>query len=248
MANERSIDPADDTRYEAGSDDPIATIPPTARQVLERAFVFSNVMNAVNQDQGKETIACVQALTEVLLQNGIVRAAELEKSLKQARERIATHPLPAVRLANLGDKYSEGQTAEIDCASLVHLCKARCCTFKFYLTKQDLDEGAARWDYGNPYWIKQGGDGFCVHSDRATRVCTIHAQRPHVCRAYDCRKDKRVWIDFEQRIPAPMPETSGDAPVAMAELAMRNWSTGLAENAGEPVSGKESVESAAPAP
>ena len=190
---------------------------------------------------------CVQALTEVLLQNGIVRAEELEKSLKQARERIATHPLPAIRLANIGDKYSDGQTAEIDCASLVHLCNARCCTFKFYLTKQDLDEGVARWDYGNPYWIKQGADGFCVHSDRSTSRCTIHAQRPHVCRAYDCRKDKRVWIDYEQRIPAPMPATSGDAPVAMAELAMRNWSTGLEGNADQPAAVKEPVAVATPA-
>jgi Fe-S-cluster containining protein len=203
-------------------------------------------MNAVNQDQAKETIACVQALTEVLLQNGMVHAEDLEKSLKQARERIATRPMPAVRLANIGDKYADGQTAEIDCASLVHLCNARCCTFKFYLTKQDLDEGIARWDYGNPYWIKQGSDGFCVHSDRSTRACTIHAQRPHVCRAYDCRKDKRVWIDFEQRIPAPMPETSGDAAVAMAELAMRNWSTGLEENADKPASRKEVVEATVP--
>ena len=210
-----------------GHADPLAAIPLEVRQALERAFEFGNVMNSVNLDQGKETIACVQALTEVLLQNGIVHAEELEKSLKSARERIATHPMPGVRLANLGDKYADGQTAMVDCASLVHLCQARCCTFKFYLTKQDLDEGVARWDYGNPYWIKQGADGFCAHSDQTTRACTIHAQRPHVCRAYDCRQDKRVWIDFEQRIPAPFPDTSGDAAVAMAEIAMRNWSTGL---------------------
>ena len=248
MANENQTDRAGTSASEAGPDDPVATIPWSVRQALERAFEFSNVMSAVNQDQGKETIACVQALTEVLVQNGIIHADELEKSLKAARERIASHPLPSVRLGNIGDKYSEGQTAEIDCASLVHLCNARCCSFKFYLTKQDLDEGIARWDYGNPYWIKQSSDGFCVHSDRSTGSCTIHAQRPHVCRAYDCRKDKRVWIDFERRIPAPMPDRSGDSPVAMAELAMRNWSTGLEENAGEPASGKEAVEAAAPAP
>jgi Fe-S-cluster containining protein len=229
------------------SGDPLTVISSTARQAIERALEFSNIMSSVNQDQGKETIACVQALTEVLLQNGIVRKEELEKSLKQARERIATHPMPAVRLANIGDKYSEGQTAEIDCASLIHLCKARCCTFKFYLTKQDLDEGVARWDYGNPYWIKQGPDGFCVHSDCATRACTIHSQRPHVCRAYDCRKDKRVWIDFELRMPAPMPETSGDAPVAMAEIAMRNWSTGLEDADTSAAAGKEDLEKASAA-
>lgn len=234
MANENLTGHSDEPISVAGPEDPVATIPPTVRLALERAFVFSNIMSAVNLDQGKETIACVKALTEVLLQSGIIRSEELEKSLKQARERVAAHPMPGVRLANIGDKYAEGQTAEIDCASLVYLCQARCCTFKFYLTKQDLDEGVARWDYGNPYWIKQSSNGFCVHSDRASGTCTIHAQRPHVCRAYDCRQDKRVWIDFEQRIPAPFPETSGDAPVAMAELAMRNWSSGIEDEAGPP--------------
>src|SRR5205807_3890693 len=107
---------------EGALSDPVAEIPAGMRQALERAFVFGNIMNSVNLDQGKETIACVQALTEVLLQNGIVRAEELEKSLKQARERIATHPMPGVRLANFGDKYGEGQTATVDCASLIHLC------------------------------------------------------------------------------------------------------------------------------
>jgi hypothetical protein len=31
----------------------------------------------------------------------------------------------------------------------------------------------------------------------------VYAQRPGACRAYDCRHDPRVWIDFEARIPAP---------------------------------------------
>ena len=31
----------------------------------------------------------------------------------------------------------------------------------------------------------------------------MHAQRPIVCRKYDCRHDVRVWIDYEERIPAP---------------------------------------------
>ncbi len=202
----------------------LTTMTAELRQEIERGLQFSNIMNSVNLDQNKETIASVQALAEVLIQNGVIRAEDLQQAVERAREGVAKHPMPAVRLADLGDKYAEGQTATVDCASLIHLCKARCCTFKFYLTKQDLDEGAARWDYGNPYWIKQGEDGYCVHSDPQTRACTIWENRPHVCRAYDCRKDKRVWIDFEKRIPAPMPETSASLPVAMASVSVKNWS------------------------
>jgi hypothetical protein len=42
-----------------------------------------------------------------------------------------------------------------------------------------------------------------------------------VCRKYDCRHDQRIWIDFEARIPAPLPDTGGNAPIAMAEAAMQ---------------------------
>ncbi len=192
------------------------------RQDVERGLQFANVMASVIQDQGNEAVAYVQALADVLVQKGLITEEELEAPLDQARREVARVQMPRVRLADMGDKYDDGQSVEIDCHNRVHLCQARCCTLKFYLTKQDLDEGVARWDYGNPYWIKQDSDGYCVHNDASTGFCTIHAQRPHVCRQYDCRNDPRIWLDFERYVPAPIPERIGDAPVAMAELAMRN--------------------------
>ncbi len=193
-----------------------------AFEEVERGLQFTHVMMSVNQEQGNEAVAYVQALADVLVEKGILKQEELDEPLKKAREEVAQVLMPRVRLADMGDKYAEGQSVEIDCFARLPLCHARCCTFKFFLTKQDLDEGVARWDYGNPYWIKQAKDGYCVHSDPHTRGCTIHDQRPHVCRQYDCRNDKRIWIDFEKRIPAPMQPVSGDAPVAMAEVALQN--------------------------
>jgi Fe-S-cluster containining protein len=121
----------------------------------------------------------------------------------------------------MGDKYAEGATVDIPCMELLPLCLGRCCTLKFFLTKQDLDEGTARWDYGNPYWIKQSADGYCFHSDPQTRACSIHSRRPHVCRGFDCRKNTRIWIDFEKRIPAPFEKAPGDAAVSMAEVRLQ---------------------------
>jgi Fe-S-cluster containining protein len=189
---------------------------------IRRGLRFTHVMMSVNQDQGNEAVAYVQALADVLVEKGVLRHEELEEPLERAREEIAQVMMPRVRLADMGDKYVQGVAVEIDCASLIPLCHGRCCSFKFFLTKQDLDEGAVRWDYGNPYWIKQAPDGYCVHSDGETRACGIHARRPHVCRQFDCRKDKRIWLDFEKRIPAPMQTIFGDAPVAMAEIALQN--------------------------
>ena len=185
---------------------------------VERGLRFAHIMLMVGQSQGNEALAAIMALADLLVAKGVLAEEEFDQAREQAHEHVARLAQPRVRLAHMGDKYHEPLTAEIDCAARIHLCHARCCSFNFYLTAQDLDEGVARWDYGNPYWIKHGEDGYCVHCDAASRACTIHAQRPHVCRLYDCRQDKRVWIDFEARIPAPMePLPPGLQPIALAE-------------------------------
>ena len=189
---------------------------------IERGLKFAHIMMMVNQTRGNQVIADNIALAELLLEKGIIGSEEFEAARARAREQVDQLEQPRVRLGDWGDKYAEDQTVEIDCAARIHLCHARCCTLNFFLTAQDLEEGVARWDYGNPYWIRQRPDGYCVHCDPATRGCTIHAQRPHVCRAFDCRQDKRIWIDFEQRIPAPLEGERPKRPVAWAKPALAN--------------------------
>jgi Fe-S-cluster containining protein len=104
---------------------------------------------------------------------------------------------------DLGGPKHEAVVADVPCAELLPLCQARCCTLSFALSTEDLDEGVIRWDYGQPYLIRQrASDGYCVHNDPDSHGCTVHGHRPRVCRSYDCRKDTRIWADFEQRIPA----------------------------------------------
>ena len=87
---------------------------------------------------------------------------------------------------------------------LMPICKARCCKLSFALSTEDLDEGVIRWDYGQPYRIRQrASDGYCVHNDPRSGGCTVHQHRPAICRRYDCRNDTRIWTDYEARIPAP---------------------------------------------
>lgn len=112
---------------------------------------------------------------------------------------------PKVRLALFVDKY-QVPSGDIDCAARMHLCGGRCCALRFALSQQDLDEGGVHWQYDEPYLIKQERDGYCAHLERASCGCQIYARRPAPCRSFDCRDDARVWIDFEKRIPAPMPE------------------------------------------
>ncbi len=113
---------------------------------------------------------------------------------------------------DLGESKYATPSPPVPCDELIPLCGARCCMLSFALSTEDLDEGVIRWDYGQPYLIRQrASDGFCVHNDPESRACTVHRFRPRVCRSYDCRKDPRVWIDYEQRIPAPMTGGSFDS-------------------------------------
>lgn len=130
---------------------------------------------------------------------GLIRAADLDAS-------------PRVELDESEDDKYAIEPVAIPCAELIPLCGARCCTFTFALSTADLDEGILRWDYAKPYLMaRRASDGFCVHSDPASHACTVHAARPRVCRRYDCRRDPRIWVDFERRIPAPPGEIRDDA-------------------------------------
>lgn len=51
--------------------------------------------------------------------------------------------------------------------------------------------------------IAQGPANYCAHLDQATKCCSIREQRPVPCRGYDCRTDRRIWIDFENNVINP---------------------------------------------
>lgn len=107
-----------------------------------------------------------------------------------------------VRLATFRDKYAV-PSADIDCAARIPLCGARCCSFDVTLSAQDVAERVVPFDLHQPYALPRDPETKrCVCMDDAG-ACTVYAQRPGACRAYDCRQDPRVWIDFEARIPAP---------------------------------------------
>jgi len=121
-----------------------------------------------------------------------LQAAEDERTLGRAH----------VQVAPVADKYALTDLPQIDCASRLPLCRARCCTLSFPLSFQDVDERVVAWDYRRPYQIRQQPDGYCTHC-ATDRRCTVYDQRPAACRSYDCRQDSRIWLDFERRIPAP---------------------------------------------
>jgi len=108
----------------------------------------------------------------------------------------------SVRLSMFRDKYAV-TSPDIDCAARIPLCGARCCTFDVTLAAQDVAERVVPFAIDQPYMLPRDPETRrCVCMDDQG-ACTVYEQRPGACRAYDCRGDARVWLDFDARIPAP---------------------------------------------
>jgi Fe-S-cluster containining protein len=159
---------------------------------------------------GKETLeasAFLYALIELLSEKGLLSIDELD----QRKQKVAERLFRKGREQGVGvllqepeyDKYGFDQEAEIDCAGRIALCRAACCRLAFALSRQDVHEGVVRWDLGQPYIIAHGTDGYCSHIEPESRRCSIRAQRPVPCRAYDCRKNNDIWLDFDKRLINP---------------------------------------------
>lgn len=160
-----------------------------------------------NMASVQQLSAHVYALTETLLNGGVISLHVLDER-KQAINQKMMAELPekwvgARMLADEGDKYDAEREVLIDCKTRVQHCKAACCKLGFYLSRQDLEEGVVRWDFRRPYHVAQTDDGYCVHCTNGTRECNIWKNRPVVCRGYDCRNDKRIWLDFDKMVPNP---------------------------------------------
>ncbi len=177
----------------------------TARD-LEKGVRFLHILGMQTRLDLADSSVRLEALLEELVARGVVdlRAMDERRERIRAREAERAQEKAHVQVSATADKYALDGLPQIDCAARLPLCRGRCCTFTFALSFQDLDERVIRWDYGRPYAIAhRESDGYCVHSDPGAHTCTAYAHRPAVCRTYDCRDDKRIWLDFDARIPAP---------------------------------------------
>ena len=151
--------------------------------------------------------AQVAALVELLVAKGLIDADELSRQRGDPESRVeAEYEVMGmkVHVGHEPDKYAmEGEGVEIDCGSRLHLCRAACCRLRFPLTPQDIREGVVQWQPDQPYMNRQREDGYCVHCSAGGGRCQVYEQRPAVCRRYDCRQDRRIWLDFERRIVNP---------------------------------------------
>jgi hypothetical protein len=151
--------------------------------------------------------ATVGALAALLVERGVIAQGDLEQRqraiVQSLRQEYLGRGMGVVLQETETSKYDVEEAPKIDCASRLPLCRGACCRLSFALTAEDVEEGIVRWDLRRPYVVAHGADGRCVHQEAGTCRCSIYAQRPATCRTYDCRRDRRIWLDFERRIPNP---------------------------------------------
>ena len=177
------------------------------RQELAEGLLYTHSRANANTTKTLESASFLYALIELMNEKGIITIEELDERKRVVGARLTEQfqktGMGAMLQEPEYDKYTFDGGVEIDCENRRHLCKAACCRLPFPLSKQDITEGVVRWNLGQPYMIDQGKDGYCNHFDRNKLGCTIYENRPVPCRGYDCRNDKRIWIDFENKIPNP---------------------------------------------
>jgi len=189
---------------------------------LVRGFMYTH--NRANQNTAEvhKTGAALQAAIEILIERGLIDADEWQARRDAAGEKLRSEYLDRGMAVAVQDfdvsKYEFTGGATIDCDDRLELCQAACCRLPFALSKEDVQENVVKWDLGHPYLNVRNADGYCVHLDRKTRHCGIYDCRPIPCRGYDCRQDKRIWLDFEKRVINPA-------------LMDPDWPEGLERNA-----------------
>jgi Fe-S-cluster containining protein len=157
-----------------------------------------------------EVSSFLYALTELLIEKGIITEEELNERKIAVAERLVKKfrelGMGAVFQEKEQDKYGFDEV-QIDCESRRQLCKAACCKMSFALARQDIEERTVKWDLGHPYMIAKEEDGYCVHIDKTGYRCKIWKNRPVPCRGFDCRNDKRLCLDCDKMIVNPkLPE------------------------------------------
>jgi putative zinc- or iron-chelating protein len=177
------------------------------RNDVAEGLMYSHSRENANTSKVLEVASFSYALIELLMERGLISVEELDERKRQVGQRLAEKfaekGMGVALTDDEKDKYACEGAVQIDCENRLVLCRGACCRLRFALTVQDLEEGAVKWELGRPYMIRHDADGYCHHVERETKSCGIYDKRPIVCRSYDCRKDKRIWADFENRIVSP---------------------------------------------
>ncbi len=179
------------------------------RQEVTKGLLYNHIRINLITAKNIEVSSFLYALIEILNEKGLLTIEELDERKKEVAERLVKKFVES----GMGlmyqdpeeDKYAFENESFVDCRSRLHACRAICCKLPFALSRQDVNEGIVRWEFGKPYLIAHGEDGYCVHLDRTTFQCAVREHRPVPCRGFGCQDNDRwhVWADYDKMILDP---------------------------------------------
>jgi Fe-S-cluster containining protein len=175
----------------------------TIENDISSGLLYTHTRISDNTKKVLESSSFFYALIELLSEKGLITIEELDGRKKQVAERLVRRftesGLGLLYHEPESDKYAFAQEAVVDCQGRLSICKSICCKLPFALSRQDVEEGIIRWEFGRPYLIKHGHDGYCCHLNMETYRCEVHEQRPVPCRGFNCRDDEKwhVWLDYD---------------------------------------------------
>jgi hypothetical protein len=177
------------------------------RQELAQGLIYAHNRANANTTELHEAWATLQALADLLVEAGLVDAAELARrrvAAGEALRQIYVQRGMAVAIQEFPvGKHRFAAGALIDCAGRRSLCRAACCRLPLALSREDVRQGVVEWEWAQPYMIAHRDDGYCVHCGAASLNCGIYEERPIPCRGYDCRHDARIWLDYDAGLINP---------------------------------------------
>ncbi len=186
---------------------PSATTPAVfglAQQVW-RGMQAAYAMIAREANASLDNAALLEALTELLIQKGVIERTELVAQREVATRRLVeevSRSWTGPWITNCTPEEQARPDVQLDCETRHPQCAAACCTlYNVILTPDEVRSGELLWDLARPYALPRDALGRCTYLERGTLKCTVWATRPQVCRQYSCEKDAEVWQDFTQVIP-----------------------------------------------
>lgn len=221
--------------YVVGVSIPLPPPEPPAVPAHGPAELQEGVHALLSRSRGMSSIAfnaSVAAYTvlKVLRDTGLVEADALQEAFDETQAEMQERYEDLGLGVRLGvktddkDSLDPAKLPQIDCADRMELCRGACCTMWWALTPEEVEEGLVQFDIARPYMNRRrADDGYCVHNDAETHGCTIYEDRPVLCRTYDCRRDERIWLDFDGRVinPALFSRDPGERALPLVQIGRR---------------------------
>jgi hypothetical protein len=167
------------------------------RKSVADGLLYTHLRLSENTQQNLEVASFLYSLIELLSEKDLLSIDELDARKHMVQERLIrknSERGAGVMLQDgpEQDKYSFTGEARIDCENRLRHCRAACCRLPFALSQQDVREG-----------VEHDRDGYCTHLERGSCHCTVRDSRPIPCRAFDCSKNRDIWLDFDNKVINP---------------------------------------------